>query len=950
MRYLTRLIVLAITLSMLNACSTSKSTRQRPQEAQIPSAAATTPLPVDPQITIGQLDNGLRYYIRANQRPEQRAELRLVVNAGSILEDDDQQGLAHFVEHMAFNGTKQFAKHELVDYLESIGMRFGPDLNAYTSFDETVYMLQIPTDSIRIVETAFQILKEWASAVAFEDEEIDKERGVVVEEWRLGRGAQARMRDRQFPLLFKNSRYADRLPIGKKEILENFEPETLRRFYRDWYRPDLMAVIAVGNFDTAFIEAQIRQTFGELPAAEAPRPRVHFPVPDNDKTIFAIASDPEATGSSVSIYFKKDAREQNSEAAYRQSIVENLYNGMFNSRLDELRQQPEPPFLYAYSGGSRFNRDKEFYILGAGVPDNGVETALQTLLTEAQRVRQFGFTASELARQKSEMLRGMERAYAERDKSESRQYAAEYIRNFLEDEPIPGIEFEYQLYQKYLPTINLEEINRLAETQISDHNRVVLVNVPEKDGVEIPTESSLNAVFESVAGAEIAPYVDNVSDAPLIGELPPPGTVVKETAIPEIGVTEWQLSNGSRVILKPTDFKNDQILFSAYSPGGNSLLPEADYIPALTAAAVVAQSGVGEFSLVELEKKLAGKVAGVSPSIGTLEEGLSGSASPQDVETLFQLIHLYFTQPRADSSAYLSYQSRIRAYLANRNADPGTALRDTLALTLAQYHYRARPWSEATLESMDLQRSLAIYRERFADASDFTFLFVGNLDPAQFRTLATRYLASLPNLSRKESWRDPGITSPEGVIKKAVYKGLEPKSRVEIVFTGPFQWSRQNRYDINALAAVLRIKLRETLREDKGGTYGVSVGANPARDPHPEYEFSISFGCAPERVDELTQLVFQQIDSLKQAGIDPSYVQKVQETQRRKNETDLKRNGYWLNVLEFYDSHQESLLGILETDDYIDRLTPETIRQAAGRYLNLENYVQVTLFPAQGGQ
>lgn len=949
MRHLTRITAFAI-IFLIGACATHQPARQQSPAPGISSPAASAPLPVDPQITIGQLDNGLRYYIRANQRPEQRAELRLVINAGSILEEDDQQGLAHFVEHMAFNGTEQFAKQELVDYLESIGMRFGPDLNAYTSFDETVYMLQIPTDSAGIVETAFRILKEWASAVAFDDEEIDKERGVVVEEWRLGRGAQARMRDRQFPLLFKNSRYAERLPIGKKEILENFEYETLRRFYRDWYRPDLMAVVAVGDFDSAFIESQIRQTFGSIPAAQAPRPRVHYPVPDHAETIFAIASDPEATGSSVSIYFKKDAREQNSEAAYRGSIVETLYNGMFNSRLDELRQQPEPPFLYAYSGSSRFNRDKEFYILGAGVPDNGVETALQTLLTEAQRVRQFGFTASELARQKSELLRGMERAYSERDKSESRQYAAEYIRNFLEDEPIPGIEFEYQLYQKYLPAISLDEINRLAETRISDRNRVVLVNVPEKDGVAIPTESSLSAVFESVARAKVTPYVDNVSDAPLIGELPPPGAIVEETAIPEIGVTEWTLSNGSRVILKPTDFKNDQILFSAYSPGGNSLLPEADYVPALTAAAIVAQSGVGDFSLIELEKKLAGKVAGVSPSIGTLEEGLSGSASPQDAETLFQLIHLYFTRPRADSSAYLSYQSRIRAYLANRNADPGTALGDTLALTLARYHYRARPWSEATLEAMDLQRSLAIYRERFADASDFTFLFVGNLDPAQFRSLAARYLATLPNLSREESWRDPGITPPKGVIKKAVYKGLEPQSQVEIVFTGPFQWDRQNRYDINALAAVLRIKLRETLREDKGGTYGVGVGADPARDPRPEYEFSISFGCAPERVDELTRLVFQQIDSLKQAGIAETYVQKVQETQRRKNETDLKRNGYWLNVLEFYDSHQESLLDILETERYIDGLTPEAIRRAARQYLNPENYVQVTLYPAEGGQ
>ncbi len=903
------------------------------------------PLPVDPQITIGKLENGFTYYIRENKKPENRAELRLAVNAGSVLEDDDQQGLAHFVEHMAFNGTKNFAKQEIVDYLESIGMRFGPDINAYTSFDETVYMLQVPTDSAEILETAFQILEEWAHNVTFDSTEIERERGVVVEEWRLGRGANARMLDKQLPILFHESRYAQRLPIGKKEILETAPREACTRFYENWYRPDLMAVVAVGDFNKTVIEKLIQKHFSKLEASKPQRERPHYPVPDHSETLFAIASDPEAANTTVSLYFKQDLTEQQSHAAYRELLIENLYNSILNNRLEELLQTPAPPFLYGFSSKASFIRSKDFYFLGAAVKEDGIAKGLETLLTEALRVRQHGFTQTELDREKIEMLRSIEQAYNERDKTESVQFADEYIRNFLENEPIPGIQYEFELYKKFLPTIQLAEVNRLATEWITDGNRVVLVSAPEKAGLAIPTQDELSAVFESVNQKEIQPYVDEVSDQPLVADQPTPGNISEEKIIAELGVTEWTLSNGVRVILKPTDFKNDQILFTAFSPGGHSLISDSNYVAAVTASALIQEGGLDGFDQIALQKKLAGKIVNVAPWINELQEGLSGNASPQDIETMFQLIYLYFTAPRKDSTAFLSFQSRTKGVIRNRGASPEAAYQDTIQVTMANYHFRSRPWTEALLDEMNLETSFNIYRDRFADASDFTFLFVGNFDPAAIKPLVQTYLGGLPAIKRNETWKDVGKDAPKGVIDKLVKKGVEPKSRVTMIFTGPFQWTRQNTYELNSMTDVLDIKLREVLREDLGGTYGVGVWPSVARYPDEKYSINISFGCAPERVNELTAAVFQQIDSLKTFGTAEKYLAKVKESQRRKRETDLKENGFWLNILRSYYEYQDDPKEILDYEKRVANLKLETIQQAAQRYFNKENYVKVVLLP-----
>jgi len=916
--------------------------------ATTPAAELARPLPVDPAVTVDTLPNGLRYYVRANPKPERRAELRLVVNAGSVLEDADQRGLAHFVEHMAFNGTEHFEKQELVNFIERVGMRFGPDLNASTSFDETVYMLQVPTDSAAIFARAFDILEDWAHRVTFDTAEVRKERGVVIEEWRRGRGAAARMFDKQLPVLFQGSRYAERLPIGDKVTLEAFDPAALRRFYADWYRPDLMAVVAVGDFDKDSVVRLIRRHFSAIPARAKERPRTVFPVPDHDSTLVAVATDKEATNSGVQVLWKQPVRDDRTVAAYRRGIVEGLYNSMLNDRLYELTQKPDAPFLGAGSGQGRFIRSKEIYSLGAGVKEGGIERGLEALLTEAERVDRHGFTPSELERAKSDYLRGMERAYAEREKTNSGAYVGEYINNFLVGEPIPGVAYEYDLAKALVPGITLAEVNALGRAWITDTNRVILATAPDKPGIAAPTPAALLAVFDRVRHAPVAAYADTVSDAPLVAKLPPPGKVVRERENKALGTREWTLSNGVRVILKPTDFKADEVLFTAYSPGGSSLAPDSAHLSAALATQVVTLGGAGPFSAIELQKKLAGKAVHVIPFLGDEQEGMSGSASPKDLETMLQLVHLYFTAPRRDSSAFLAFTTKAKAALANRGLSPQAAFQDTLQVTLAQHHPRERPITSERVDEIRLDQALAFYRDRFADASDFTFVFVGNVSPDSLRPLVERYLGSLPAAHRKETWTDRGVVPPKGVVTREVRKGIEPKSETRIVFTGPFEYTAANRHAIRSLADVLSIKLREQLREELGGTYSVVVSASPSRIPRPEYAFTIGFGSAPERADQLTRAVFAQIDSLKANGASAADVAKVKEAQLRSRETSLKQNGYWLAQLAAYDQAGEDPNAILTYESLVNALTPAAVRDAARKYLNEKNYVRVTLYPEAG--
>jgi len=719
----------------------------------------------------------------------------------------------------------------------------------------------------------------------------------------------------------------------------------LKRFYRDWYRPDLMAVIAVGDFDKSQIETLIKKQFSDIPMVSEPRLRLLYEVPDHEESLFAIATDKEATSTSVAIYYKQPLRDQSTVGAHRQKIVERLYNGMLNRRLSELTQQSDPPFLGGSSSQGLFIRSKEVYVLNAGVKDEGIERGVEALLTEAERVARHGFTASELERQKRSVYRSVEQECVEKDKSNSSTFAEEYIRSFLYSEPIPGIEYELELCKRFIPEISLDEVNRLAREWITDRNRVILVNAPEKEGLHVPTEAELLAVFETVHDKDITSYDDTVTDQPLVKDVPELGDIFEERTIEDVGVTEWKLSNGVRVVLKPTDFKEDQILMQAFSPGGTSLASDEDYVPASTATQVIASGGLGAFNAIELQKKLAGKVVSVSPTISDLEEGLSGSASSKDVETMFQIVYLMFTMPRADETIFNSLQTRMKAIVKNRSASPMAAFQDTLQNTLTQYHYRSRPLSLGLLDEMNLEKSYAFYKDRFTDAGDFTFVFVGNLDLEKVRPLVRRYLGGLLSIGRKESWKDVGIDYPEGIIRKTIRRGVEPQSQTIIVFTGSFEYTLENIYAMRSMTEVLDIKLREKLREELGGTYGVSVSYSVSRIPDQEYNVMIGFGSDPERVEELTEVIFREIEALKISGASEDYLNKIMEAQRRSRETSLKQNGYWLSQLAARYRRGADPREILTYEELIDRLDSAMVQEAARMYFNTNNYVQVSLYP-----
>jgi zinc protease len=916
-----------------------------PLGAQQAAPALTAPLPVDPKVKIGTLSNGIRYYIRRNARPEKRAELRLVVNAGSVLENENQLGYAHFLEHTAFNGTTNFAKNDLVKYLQSIGVRFGPDLNAYTSFDQTVYILPVPTDTAAIVEKGFQILEDWAHGQRFDSLEVVNERGVVREEWRGSKGAGERMLHKILPVALKGSRYAERLPIGTEPSIMHANPSLLRRFYADWYRPDLMAVVAVGDFDPATIEAQITRHFSRIKPVASARARTEFPVPDNTAPLVAIATDKEATSSQVQVTFKTASLPTRTVADYRRELMAELYTTMLNSRFNEIAQKPDAPFLGAGASKGQFlARGTDGFTLGAAVKDGGIERGLEALLTEARRVDQFGYLQSELDRAKQNMLRAYERANAERDKTSSSAFVEEYIGNYLEHDAIPGVEKEYALVQELLPTITLADVNSAAARWITDENRVVVATAPDKADAKTPSVAELLAVFARTAKAPVTAYAENVSDDALVAKLPAPGRVTGQRSIPSVGVTEWTLSNGARVLVKPTDFKADEIVFSAYANGGASVASDADFMSASLASQIVALSGVGTFSRVDLGKKLAGKAVQVTPSVSETSEGLAGSASPRDLETLFQLAHLYFTAPRLDTAAMQAFRNQVGPFIANRGSDPEQVFRDTVQVTMGQHSFRTRPVTPATFAEVNPEKALAFYRERYADAGNFTFVFVGNVDTTALRPLVERYLASLPATGRRETWRNLSSPPPKGAISRTVRKGIEPKATTVMAFTGSFVFTPESRLALRSLMDYMQIKLLETLREKLGGTYSPSVTGGGSRVPRPEYVVQVSYSSSPENVDVLAPSVLAFIDTLKRVGPTAADVEKVKAQMLRTREISLKQNQYWLSNIVGRDQAGEDMAGIVD-DAAVRAMTPASIQAAAKQYLDLNNYARFVLLP-----
>lgn len=905
------------------------------------------PLPIDPAVKVGKLENGLTYYIRQNKLPEKRVEMRLVINAGSLQETDNQQGLAHFVEHMCFNGTENFEKNELVDFLEQMGIKFGAELNAYTSFEETVYQLYIPTDKPGLLDTAFMVLEDWASKVSFAHDEIDKERGVIVEEWRLGLGAQERMMQKYVPVILKDSRYAERLPIGKMEVVENCPYDTLKQFYYDWYRPDLMAVVVVGDIEIDEMEEKINDHFSKLVNPEHLKPRVEYPIPNNKEPLISIVTDKEATYSIIQFYIKHDKKNDVIVSDYRNLLMQGLYNQMMNTRFAEVLQSPDAPFMYASSSyGGFLGRSKDAYSSVAVAKENEIINSFKKLLKESEKVRQFGFTSSELERVKKEILTMYEKAVKEKDKTESRNYAEEYKRSFLEGEAIPGIENEYAFALQFVPGITLEEVNQLAKNWVIDENWVILVTAPENEKIDIPKEEDLMAVVKASKEEEIQAYVDAVSDEPLLAEKPKKTKVKSKIENEKLGYTELVFKNGAKAVLKPNFYKNDQIIFMGISPGGHSIYPDEDFISADFASDIINQSGLGNFDAVGLQKKLAGNTAGVSSWINTLTEGTSGSCSPKDIETLLQLNYLYFTAPRKDTNAFKVYISKLENQIKFVEADPNFAFYDTLVKVTTMNHPRS--YAVPTFEQLNqanLDKILEIQEDRFADASDFNFIFVGNFAVDTLIPLLETYIGGLPSINRDESWKNVDPDFPEGITEVVINKGIEPKSRVQIVMNEAFEYNAEDVMYINILIDILSIKLRESMREDQGGVYGVRISESIKKYPVEEYSVTVSFGCSPDNVDSLVNTVFTEMKKIQDNGPEEIDLNKVKETLIRGREVSIKTNSYWKSVLNGLYFSNRPILTLDEYKEKVNNISAENIKKAAIDFLNLKHYVKVVLMP-----
>ncbi|MXV49535.1 insulinase family protein [Pedobacter sp. HMF7647] len=912
-----------------------------------PAAATAKPgvlLPMDPAIKTGKLANGFTYYIRKNTEPKNRAQLYLVVKAGSILETDQQQGLAHFMEHMSFNGTRHYPKNELVNYLQKSGIRFGADLNAYTSFDETVYQLPLPTDSADVFKNGIQIMRDWAQDASLDPSEIDKERGVVLEEKRLGKGAQQRMQNKYLPMIFNGSRYSTRIPIGTEEVLKNFKPETIRQFYQTWYRPDLEALIVVGDINVAQVEQMIKQKFSDLKTPAKEQQRTKYSIPLIDKNQFMAVTDKEFPVTVAQILIKHPSVTIKTTTDMRNSIIRTLGNQMISARYSELSKQANPPFIQGGSSIGDFMAGLDIASTFVVARPGELEKGFKAAVTEIERIKKYGFTQSELDRAKEAYMTNLENAYRERDKTKSESYVQEYVQLFLNGEASPGIAYEYDFNKKAISSITLADVNTYDKSYFIDTNRDVIIMAPEKDAANLPTEATINKWFSDVQKDSLKAYVDDVNTKPLMAAKPTPGKIVAEVKDPKLGTTKLTLSNGVQVYLKPTDFKNDEIQFNAFSPGGTSLYSDADFQSADNASGIIARSGLGDYNAVQLTKYLAGKQAFVSPYIGERTEGINGFATPKDFETALQLVNLYFTAPRKDSSIFLSTITKAKAGLQNRSDDPNSVFSDTVSAVLGNYNIRSTGPSLQKIENIDLNKAYSIYKERFADAGDFTFTFVGSFDPEKIKPLLEMYLGSLPS-GKKEEAKNLGIHIPAGKISKTVYKGQEAKATVRLVFSGEYQFNETNNNLLSALSEVLQIKLIERLREEESGVYSPSIHESYAKYPTNRYSFIVSFSCGPENVDKLIAATLDEINKIKQNGAQQTDINKYIAEETRTTETQLKENDFWLGYLSNQYETNENPEYILSYSDYLKKLSPQNLKEAANTYLSGSNFIQLVLMP-----
>ncbi len=913
------------------------------------------PLPMDSDVRYGQLDNGLTYYIRHNETPKKRCEFHLVQSVGAILEEDHQNGLAHFLEHMAFNGTKHFEGKGIINYFESIGVDFGNNINAYTSLDETVYRLSnVPTYRKGIVDTALLVLHDWSCALLLLDEEIDAERGVIREEWRTRSQADRRMWKASSAQKYPNSQYAKRDIIGDTVVINNFPYKALRSYYEKWYRPDLQAVVIVGDIDVDAVEKKIKELWKNVPSAKNRGERPVYPIPDNKEPIVSFVKDKEATYTRIDLEYKQNPLSSSlklSQVGFVQDIVSTIVSLVLSDRFSEISRKPDASFVFATGGYGELVKSKDVFQLSCVAKEGKESKALEDLLIEADRLKRFGITNSELQRAKSNILSAVEKEFNEREKRENISLVNECISHFLSNSPLLSVEWKLETIKRELPRLTLEMVNTFVQKKcVREDNLIISFSSPEKEDLALPSqEDVLNELAKVNRMIVSAPQEENLN-RPLVENTPKMGSIKELAKNASLDAVEWTLSNGIKVIIKPTAFKKDEILMLAYSKGGTSKVEKLEDLPsAVVAEDLVEFCGLGNFSASELEKMLAGKIVGVQPSINAFGEELRGSSSVKDFRTMLQLVHLCFTAPRKDNAAFSAMVDMYKTAVANRDKNPKSNFRDSISLIRNAYHPRTIIFDESFVRSINLKKSMEVFQQRFANAADFTFMFVGNIDPSDndVKEQILYWLGGLKTKKTFETFVDHNIRYPEGKVESHYACQMEVKTASNFVeYNGLMNFNLTNLLNLKAIANILDMRYLESIREKEGGSYGVRVSSSLANEPINKATLSIQFDTDPEKREQLLAIVYKEITDIVERGPRADDLQKVKEILLKNFSENVEKNEWWLysalynnyfNGFDLLNDYKKTVKGINST----------TIQTTLKNLLKQENIIEVVMLPKE---
>ena len=907
------------------------------------------PLPKDPNTVIGKLPNGITYYLRHNEEPKGRASFYIIRNAGALLEEPEQDGLAHFLEHMAFQGTKNFPGKGIITTLERYGVAFGREINAYTTQNETVYNLSsIPTNNEKLLDTCLLILHDWSYYLSLEEDEIDAERGVISEEWRTRRDASFRIRAQMMPVLYKGSKYAERDVIGSLDVIKNFKPQTIRDFYHKWYRTDLEAIAIVGDFDVKKMEERVKAILSDVPAIENPTPRPFYEIPEHDELYFGVATDKEAQGSSIqfiTMFPETSAAEKNTHAYLKDNIIKSFYNSMAGNRIGELMHQANPPFLGGSIGFSGLAKGYCAYGISASAKPNEEAIAFETILLENEKILRYGFTESELERVKTNMLVGMKSAYKDKDKTNNESYIGEMQEHFLNNEPIVDVDYYYNYVTKLIPTITVEEVNAKAKEWNVNKNQTIIISGPS-EGVKHLTKEECEAIIAKVKQAKVEAYKDAVSKAELISEELKGGKIVKTTELPQFSAVEWVLDNGAKVVFRKADYEKDNVTLTSYSKGGTSLYDTDMLVSAQNTAAFVGGFGLGDFDDIALGKILTGKMANSAVKINTLSEAVQGASTPQDVETMMQLVYLRFEKPRFDKEIFESIMNQNRSTLPMVLGKPQKIMQDSLQMIMSNYNPRSILYNEDYLNRISLEQIEKVYRDRIKDASDFIFFIVGNVEEETIKPLVEKYIGSIKSEYRKETWRDNNVRGPKGKTVRSIEVDLEvPKSTVITNFSKEMKYSLHNSFCLSVLQGILDLRYTENIREKEGGTYGVGVSGSASRIPYSSYDLTMQFDCDPDKADHLKSLIYAELDKLQKEAPTQEELQKVINNMLKGREQSKNHNSYWLNAIVNYYINGLDTTDPKNYEDILNKMTPKDIQKFLKTLMKGADIVDITFRP-----